>query len=200
MADDKSSDEDVEEDLYNSGPCVFDCNGLAFIRSCMKGVILPTYICHPPTDIGKKSHGKLTANNCFVLYTMFLMMCLPELWGLSTDQHKQLLLDNFFNLVICTNIVDCFVTTNALADSFLMHYIAYRRPLKRLFPHDHIVPNHHYAIHIPQMLKFWGLLPASSKYHMNTIMEPFKGLRLMVIWVCSSLHTICYSPLIPSCG
>jgi hypothetical protein len=66
--------------------------------------------------------------------------------------------------VICTNIVCRFITTNDLADLYLVHYIRYRSVLAKLFPHGGLRPNHHYAMHIALLLKFWGPLMASSEF------------------------------------
>jgi hypothetical protein len=163
LADDESSDEDDETEPLSSGPCVFDATELEKIHDCMRGVILPTYISRPPTNLGEKTHGKLKADNWFVLFTVFLPMCLPELWSTSSDR-DHLLLENFFNLVVCTNILGSFSTTSAMADTYLAHYIRYRQPLKTLFPHDGLRPNHHYAMHNGDFLKFWGPLMAVSEF------------------------------------
>jgi hypothetical protein len=47
----------------------------------------------------------------------------------------------------------------------------------RLFPHTHLVPNHHYILHTPAQLLYWGPLMALSEWfyeRMNGQLQRFK--------------------------
>jgi len=134
------------------------------IHECINDAVVPTWITRPPRNLGEKSHGKLTADQWYTLFTIFLPMVLPELWLASGDHRDSELLDNFHDLVICTNIVGSYTTSNAAADDYLRHYIRYRETSKTLFPMVAMQPNHHYAMHNTELMKFWGPLPRLSEF------------------------------------
>ncbi|KIY46358.1 hypothetical protein FISHEDRAFT_47383 [Fistulina hepatica ATCC 64428] len=164
MADDESADEDESGGLDGpGGACIFSAPELDRIRECIIDVVLPTWVARPPRNLGEKSHGKLKADNWFILFSVFLPMCLPEIWS-SPDWEKRMLLQNFFALVECTNIVCSFTTSVEDADYYLQEYIRYRRSNNLLFPHSRSVPNHHYAMHNGEFLKFWGPLMSVSEF------------------------------------
>jgi len=51
-----------------------------------------------------------------------------------------------------------------MATSFEKHYLQYRKSSQLLFPNASSCPNHHYAMHIPDLLQFWGLLIKLSEF------------------------------------
>ena len=153
--DSGDEDEDQEEDGY---PCIFSEELLLQIRDCLSNAIIPTGIGRPPKNLGNKSHGKLKADQWLILFTVFLPLILPELWLASENQFHRNLLDNFADLVTCTNIICSHSTTEAAADAYLEHYIRYRQSSAQLFPNVGSRPNHHYAMHNGDLLKFWGPL------------------------------------------
>ncbi|EPQ53349.1 hypothetical protein GLOTRDRAFT_46026 [Gloeophyllum trabeum ATCC 11539] len=166
-------DESDSDDDSSTGPsepgnhltCEFNPTNLSKIRACIGDVVLPTWVERPPRNLGDKSHGKLKADNWFILFSVILPMVLVEMWSSrrQTARHKTLL-DNFYDLVTCTNIVGSFSTSNVAADRYTEHYIRYRSSLQKLYPHSGSVPNHHYAMHNGEMLKFWGPLMSLSEF------------------------------------
>jgi len=86
-------------------------------------------------------------------------MVLPELWLASEKWQDLDLLDNFHDLVMCMNIVGSYTISNVAADDYLHYYIRYRQTSKTLFPTIATQPNHYYAMHNAELMKFWGLLP-----------------------------------------
>jgi hypothetical protein len=91
-------------------------------------------------------------------------MILPELWLASGRQRDSDLLDNFHDLVMCTNIVGSYTISSVAADEYLCCYIRYRKTSKSLFPTVATRPNHHYAMHNAELMKFWGPLPRLSEF------------------------------------
>ena len=99
-----------------------------------------------------------------MLFTIFLPMVLLVLW-LALGKHQDSdLLDNFYDLVMCTNIVGSYTTSNAAANDYLHYYIRYCQTSKTLFPTVATWPNHHYVIHNAELMEFWGPLPRLSKF------------------------------------
>jgi hypothetical protein len=165
MADNEDPDSDSDEEATKPGEsCIFTAAQLAFIRACIADVVLPTWMARPPKNLGEKSHGKLKADNWFVLFTVHLLVALVELWGVSSDARQRQLLGNFANLVTCTNIVCSFSVTDAQADEYTTCYVRYRQTLRSLFPGMRSVPNLHYAMHNGPQMKFWGPLMAVSEF------------------------------------
>jgi hypothetical protein len=167
MADNESSnDSDSDDDDEASTPeqCIFTPADLARIRECMGDVVLPTWMTRPPRNLGSKSHGKLKADEWFVLFTVFFPMCLLEIWPSQSQRHR-LLVQNFMDLVDCTDIVCSFsVKSNGEdADLYEQEYVRYRRSSQFLFPNRPSVPNHHYGMHNGDLMRFWGpLMPVSE--------------------------------------
>lgn len=160
---DSASDSDSEvEEHHATG--VFNEEALSKIYECITNAVVPTWITRLPQNLGEKSHGKLKADQWYTLFTIFLPMVLPELWLASGKHHDSALLDNFHDLVMCTNIIGSYTTSNAAADNYLHHYIRYRQTSKILFPIVATRPNHHFAMHNAELMKFWGPLPMLSEF------------------------------------
>jgi hypothetical protein len=162
--DSDSDSEDDEEGSERVATSVFDREALLTIHECINDAVVPTWITRPPRNLGEKSHGKLTADQWYILFTIFLPMVLPELWLASGKRRDSDLLDNFCDLVTCTNIIGSYTISNATADNYLHYYIRYRQTSKTLFPTVATRPNHHYAMHNTELMKFWGPLPRLSEF------------------------------------
>ncbi|TFK52726.1 hypothetical protein OE88DRAFT_1791307 [Heliocybe sulcata] len=195
--DESDSDDDSTVDTPDTSdiPSVFNATSLGKICACIEDVILPSWVDRPPKNLGDKAHGKLKADNWFVLFSVMLPMVLVELW---TSKHRtqlqEQLLDNFYDLVTCTNIVGAYSTSDAAADTYTEHYISYRRSLQKLFPASPSVPNHHYAMHNGDLLKFWGPLMCVSEFPY----EQHNG-RLQKIKTNGYMHDLDYTMLRQIC-
>ncbi|KLO10373.1 hypothetical protein SCHPADRAFT_809911, partial [Schizopora paradoxa] len=131
-------------------------------------VTLPTWVGRPPVNLGEASHGSLKANDYLVLFSFILPLVVPEFWQggssyLSQDA-SEVSRRSFENVVICTNIVCSFKTSNAEADLYTDRYKRYRRSIGQLYPMWNTKPNHHYAMHNGDIMKFWGPLPPLSEF------------------------------------
>ncbi|THU94689.1 hypothetical protein K435DRAFT_819951 [Dendrothele bispora CBS 962.96] len=160
-------------------------NKLEIIRKCIHEVTLPTHIHRPPSNLGEKSHGRLKADEYLVLFSFIFPLIIPTFWHPSDSDYTKALLHNFYDLVVCTNIIAMFSTSNAKADQYMTHYISYRKGLKDLFPTYKVKPNHHYALHNGELLKYWGPLSALSEFpgeRMNGIMQNIQTNRRICMY------------------
>ncbi|PPR01986.1 hypothetical protein CVT24_011113 [Panaeolus cyanescens] len=161
----QGGDDDDDDEGGETLASTFTPDQLAMIRSCLCNAVIPSWVERPPTNLGEKSHGKLKADNWLKLFTVFLPLILPEIWtsdASSTSFSK--LLSNFHSLVLCTHKVCAYDTSDDDADLYLHHYILYRRSSQFLFPHAPSRPNHHYAMHNVELLKYWGPLIRLSEF------------------------------------
>jgi hypothetical protein len=160
-SDDNDDYQDNEGDDWKP-TCIFTTAELSRIHACISDAIIPSWVERPPRNLGEKSHGKLKADQWFTLFSIFLPVILPEIWQIPSNNHRRNLLDNFYHLVTCTNIVCAYSVTSESADAYLDHYIKYRQSSHTLFKTGER-PNHHYAMHNSDLMKFWGpLMPLSE--------------------------------------
>jgi hypothetical protein len=169
MADNESDGDTIGDtdgaparSAHRASQSIFDPTEMKRIWDCIADIARPTWMEPPPKNLGQPSHGKLKADLWLTLFTIDLLTCLPEIWCSEGQQH--LLLANFFDLVVCTNIACAFSTSPSRADSFTEHFTRFRSQSQTLFPSYASVPNFHYAMHIGDLLKFWGPLMAVSEW------------------------------------
>ncbi|THU85981.1 hypothetical protein K435DRAFT_822265 [Dendrothele bispora CBS 962.96] len=180
LSDYVSADEDIDEDMEDDEDISypkhfsFSSDELELIQKCIRNVNLPTYVQRPPGNLGEKAHGKLKADNYFTLFAVIFPLIIPTFWHLTGDDYKRSLLENFYHLVASTNIISSFSTSPHEADQYMVHYTAYRRGIHELFPTYQDKPNHHYAMHNGEILKYWGPVAALSEFageRMNGVMQ-----------------------------
>lgn len=159
-----SDEESTGESEFPSSTCIFNAACLSQIRECITNSTLPSWIDRPPHNLGEKSHGKLKADHWFTLFTIFFPLILPEIWSTQSTSRSEKLLDNLHDLVTCTHIVGSYTTSIEMAQIFNDHYFRYRESSHRLFPNVTSRPNHHFAMHIPDLLCFWGPLIKLSEF------------------------------------
>ncbi|EJD37724.1 hypothetical protein AURDEDRAFT_72911 [Auricularia subglabra TFB-10046 SS5] len=163
---DDGSDEEDPQPLEDPAPggCIFSSAQLELIRTCFRDASMPTYMERPPSNFGEAAHGRLKAITWLVIFTNFLPLVIPELWASGGENDEPELLENFFDLVISTNIISSYSYAPGDSTRYRTHYIRYRKSTQLLFPRSSSVPNHHYAMHNPELMEFWGPLPLLSEF------------------------------------
>ncbi len=161
-------DDDQDDDAYVDVPQrVFNLpeENRNAIRECIRDITLPTWVGRPPVNLGEASHGKLKAYEYLILFSSILPLVVPEFWHRpASSEVEQMHLESFHNLVVATNIVCSFRTSNADADLYTHRYTLYREGIQRLFAKWAATPNHHYAMHNGAHLKYWGPLAPLSEF------------------------------------
>jgi hypothetical protein len=174
---DDDDDDEADEEYFP----VFELpsRDVEAIRACIQDVVLPSWVGRPPKNLGEAKHGKLKAKEYLTLFSAILPLVLAELWW-QGDAVERSLLQNFYNLITCTNILASFSTSNDCGDRYTNFYHAYRRDLPTLFPGFHSMPNHHLAMHNGALLKYWGPLAGLSEFpgeRLNGILQKVKTNR-----------------------
>jgi hypothetical protein len=145
------------------GAFQFTSEQVKAIRQCITDVMLPSWVEHPPGNLGESKHGKLKAHQLWVLFSIIFPLIIPEFW-LNGDEVENLRLENFCHLVASLNLLATYSTLEKEADEFQGHFISYWRTMKDLHPGFPSMPNHHYSMHFPQLMKFWGPMGTLSEF------------------------------------
>lgn len=182
---DGDSDEDKDDGPYIAGEddlqFTFQAYQLAMILLCIAEITLPTWVNHPPSNLGEKGHGKLKAEEFLTLFSDIFPLIIPQFWwSLDANALEKLQLKSFYDLVAATNIIASFKTSNSEAEAFTKHYTDYRQSIQQIHPDFASKPNHHLAMHNEWQLKCWGPLAALSEFlgeHMNGLLQKIKTNR-----------------------
>jgi hypothetical protein len=126
---------------------------LDHVHACIRDVLLPTWVERPLANLGEARHGSLKAHELLTLFVDIFPLILPELWWNSSEQEMGLL-HNFCYLIASTNITVSYSISATDPDLYMEYYLKFRTTLQGLFPAILSVPNHHYAMHNPDLLQF----------------------------------------------
>ncbi|KZV59036.1 hypothetical protein PENSPDRAFT_672638 [Peniophora sp. CONT] len=137
---------------------------LGHIRNAIVCVSLPTYLDCPPSNFGEKSRGKLKADTYLVLFAFIFPLIIPEIWwAFSVPSYQCKLLESFYYLFVSTTVMISYKTSENSRLLFSNHYIPYRCSIQELFPVKR-KPNHHYAMHSPSIMEYWGPLASLNEF------------------------------------
>ncbi|KNZ51305.1 hypothetical protein VP01_4001g3 [Puccinia sorghi] len=167
--------EDTDENID------FQDSSLIHIRKEIKDIFLPRGITEVTCNLGEPKAGKLKASECYSLFSTYLPLALIDFFGNTTasgvTNSNQNRLLNFTSLVVRTNIVASKTISINDADRFSQAYLIYIETAKLVFPSPKILPNHHYSLHFPEQMKWWGPLSNVSKFAGERINGTLKKMR-----------------------
>ncbi|KAJ7094902.1 hypothetical protein C8R43DRAFT_1068291 [Mycena crocata] len=179
--EDVSMDEATEYvDAAVYGNFKLSVDALGKIRTCIKQVSLPTWVARLPDNLGEPKHGKLKAEQFLTLFTAILPLVIPETPLTDDESTSEEMLNGFYELIACTNIISSFETSDSEAESFTEHYKAYRKHVQRTYPDCNEPPNFHYAMHNESLLKYWGPMAGINEFwgeRMNGMLQRIKTNR-----------------------
>jgi predicted transcriptional regulator len=157
------------------------------VWSDMKRTQLPTWVGSVPSNWGTPKRGKLTANHWRVVCTIHLPITLIRLWDGDTGR-RQDLLKHFMDLVTAVRIANMRISTASQVEAYNTHMLRYVSGLQTLYPDQSILPSHHGALHIGDMLQLFGPVHSHSApfferyinffHHMNTNLKFGKNLDI----------------------
>jgi hypothetical protein len=175
--------DDWEDDESSSSEksLQFHDSALAHIQKSLIDIVIPRGVTQVPPNLGDPKHGKLKASEWHSLFSTYLPLSLITFFfdhpaKCATGDNQNSLL-NFSSIVMCTNIVALKSITDADADKFAEAYFLYTETSKLVFDSPKIVPNHHYALHLPAQMKWWGPLSNVSEFsgeRVNGILQKMK--------------------------
>lgn len=109
-----------------------------------------------PRMFGSSSHGKLKADQWRTALEFDLPVSLIEAWALEDGTLQQALIDNTMELVIALRWALAPQITPLHVSRYMLHMKNYLRGLQCLFPWIKLRPNHHYALHLGELLMRFG--------------------------------------------
>ncbi|KAF8658388.1 hypothetical protein AX16_001997 [Volvariella volvacea WC 439] len=141
---------------------------------------LPSWISPAPSQWGTAQRGKLSADQWRVICTIHLPITLIRLWGTDTGRWKELF-DNFMDLVATVRIANMRISSPAQSAAFKTHILRYLRQLTNLYPDEHLRPSHHIAIHIGDMLDFFGPVHSHREVEATLLHTSIRNANLRAI-------------------
>jgi hypothetical protein len=138
------------------------------IRAVLK-VAVPAGITQMPQGFGTAKNGKLKASEWHALFAIHLPLAVLDVLIDSKDiddvlNQKTDAINNVCALVHFTNIVSARTVKPEDCELFKHKYKTYTTTSARIFPNLKILPNHHYALHIPKQMRWLGPLMAVSEF------------------------------------
>jgi hypothetical protein len=121
----------------------------------MKRTRLPAWITLPPSDWGTVRRGKLSADNWRTICCIHLPITLIRLYGESTGRQRDLL-DNFMHLVTAVRIATMHTSSAQQILEYKAAMQAYTSGVNKLFHEYQILPSHHAALHLGDILERFG--------------------------------------------
>ncbi|KAI7963813.1 hypothetical protein MJO29_004240 [Puccinia striiformis f. sp. tritici] len=117
----------------------FQNNALSHIWKAILDIIVPRGVTQVPPNLGDPKHGKLEASEWHSLSSTYLPLSL---------------IDFFVNNP--ATLKPCFSTFQT--------YLLYTESSNIVFDNPKIVPNHRYALHLPEQIRWWGPLSNVSEF------------------------------------
>ncbi|KAG0139060.1 hypothetical protein CROQUDRAFT_85315, partial [Cronartium quercuum f. sp. fusiforme G11] len=148
---------------------LFSANDRLQLLSLLRDVIIPSGIETIPHNLGEASHGKLKAAQWASLFLYYIPLVIseilvPDVEDFCINSNRSMIMENTSSLVQCTQIVLSKAVTKASIDQFELMYSRYIESSKNIFKVKSFRPNHHYALHIPEMMSYWGPLLGVSEF------------------------------------
>ncbi|MBW0593242.1 hypothetical protein O181_132957, partial [Austropuccinia psidii MF-1] len=169
LHDSEEEAESMDHELH--GTWLFKREEEEHIKRAISDVKVPAGITKVPFAIGELKTGKLKASEWHSLFSLYLPLAIMDIpsvtcYGLGQNEGSKakLLLDNLSSLTICTNILASRCVNEINCNEFIKEYDNHCQTSQQLFMDITIVPNHHYALHLADQMKWWGPLLAISEF------------------------------------
>ncbi|MBW0463811.1 hypothetical protein O181_003526 [Austropuccinia psidii MF-1] len=122
-------------------------------------VVVPKGVTRMPLALGGSQSGKLKASEWNALFNVYILLSdLDVFWSSQNeiDYNFDTFMINLCALVQCTKIVSSKILKKEDSVQFSTTYETYQRSSFEPFENIKINPNHHYAMHIPDNIDWWG--------------------------------------------
>jgi hypothetical protein len=149
---------------------------MSAIWNDMEVTRVPSWVTRVPLDWGTPRRGKLNANHWKVIFCIHIPITLIRLFGDATGRKKRIL-DNTMDLCRAIRIA----TMDRSSPNQIKQYNAlifrYSQGVRELFPDYNILPSHHAALHIGEMLERFGPKHAHDSPHYERFIKFFRRMK-----------------------
>ncbi|POW12298.1 hypothetical protein PSTT_04651 [Puccinia striiformis] len=161
--------EDDDDDIPLEEGHLFTQGDIELFRKYALDVVLPSTIDSLPVNLGEAKAGKLKASQWYTLFAyvvplVILDIFLDKINNIDKDSNRFKTVLNSGLLVQCTHLVSASSFKSHHTTRFGINYQKYCSTSAEIFPGLKILPNHHYALHIPQQMMRWGPLIGISEF------------------------------------
>jgi hypothetical protein len=149
------ADKRVNDDLHQDG--VIGRKELRQIRKDIAATTRPGWQTGPPTNFGSPSHGKPKADQWRSIIEFDIPVSLVQLWWMVPDgDRREKLLESTMFLATALRWATSHRTSQRHADEYMRNIRLYLRSLRELFPEMNLLPNHHNALYLGELLLRFG--------------------------------------------
>lgn len=142
----------------------------------MKFTFLPSWVTPAPADWGTARRGKLSANNWRIICCVHLPITLIRLFGRDSGRRKRIL-DNFMDLVRAVRTATTSTISPKQIETYRTLMQHYSEGVKDLFPEHEVLPSHHAAMHIGDVLEKFGPKHAHDSPHYERYISFFHNMN-----------------------
>ena len=145
----------VDDDLYRDG--AIGRKELRKIRQDIAGTVRPGWQTGPPANFGAPSHGKMKADQWRSSMEFDIPVSLAQLWATVPDgDRRQKLVESTMFLAMALRWATSHRTSQRHADEYMRNIWLYLASLRELFPDMNLLPNHHNALYLGELLLRFG--------------------------------------------
>ncbi|KNZ52801.1 hypothetical protein VP01_3443g2 [Puccinia sorghi] len=156
----QATPDEGDEDNFGPGRSFWTTDQKKKLISSVLGVVVPTGVTHIPKGLGTSKNGELKASEWHALFAIYLPFATMCVFIESAAINKCLAknedtIENFTAVVCCTNILSSDKVHDKEIGNFTVEYSKYNATAANIFSNIKILPNHHYAPHIPDQMRQW---------------------------------------------
>ncbi|KAJ2920865.1 hypothetical protein H1R20_g16228, partial [Candolleomyces eurysporus] len=121
----------------------------------MKSTVLPSWVTLVPSNWGTACQGKLSADNWRIICCVHLPITLIRLYGQDSGR-KKMIVDNFMDLICAVRVATMDTISPNQIELYRLSILHYSLGVKALFTEHKILPSHHAALHLGDVLEKFG--------------------------------------------
>ena len=130
---------------------------MEMVKADMTATLYPSFLKQAPPDVRSASVGTLSAEQWCTFCMINLVVTLVRIWGhLPNSNRRSNLLRNFIDLVATVRVGTAKCITPTKINSYGVRILDYLWGLRNLFPNMALVPNHHLALNLSEVLHSFG--------------------------------------------
>ncbi|KAH9816925.1 hypothetical protein DFH28DRAFT_1094792 [Melampsora americana] len=130
---------------------------LKCLQISMAQVVVPAWVARPPHNFGNPAHVKLKFDTWFKILRIFLPLVAADIWDPKTTPRE---FENLQDLVAITRLLTSKKQSHKHSNALRLFIPKYVQDIQKIYKHCEVKPNHHYALHYPDIIDFSG--PSAS--------------------------------------